>query len=184
MEPVLLEHGCSSVGGGQIVLRYSGVFNQGTVLSLGETYRWGLEATAARAPVRRKAFVAFVELAQNVVHYGRAVGPEGVRIGTMELRIAESGQVTLNCSNPVSPDQVDRIQRKLEHLRLLTPEQIRRAYRQQLHDETHESDESSRGAGLGLLTVAREASAPIEYRIDYPSGKHAYPQLHLSVVIG
>lgn len=173
-----------SSGAGQIALRYSGAFNQGTVLSLGETYRWSLEAANTRAAVRRKAFVVFVEMAQNIAHYARAIGADGVRIGTMELRVAESGQVTLSCSNPVRPDQVDRIRQKLEGVRALSPEQIRRAYRHQLHDDAHERDEISRGAGLGLLTLAREASAPIEYRIDYPSGKHAYPQFHLSVVIG
>lgn len=184
MDRPISEQRCGSLGGGQIVLRYSGVFNQSTVLSLGETCRWSLEATNARAAVRRKAFVVFVEMAQNIVHYARAVGADGVRMGTVELRIAESGQVTLSCSNPVSPDQVDRIRQKLDSVRMLDPEQIRRAYRHQLHDETNECDGISRGAGLGLLTLAREASAPIEYRIDYPSGKHAYPQFHLSVVIG
>lgn len=178
------EQHCSSLSGGQLVLRYCGVFNQSTVLSLGETYRWGLEATNVPAAVRRKAFIVFVEMTQNIVHYARAVGADGVRIGTVELRTAESGQVTISCSNPVNPEQVDRIRQKLDGVRSLSPEQIRRAYRDQLHDEAHESDEISRGAGLGMLTLARVASAPIDYRIDYPSGKHAYPQFHLSVVIG
>lgn len=182
--PVSDEPHCATAGSGQIALRFSGEFSQASVLLLGEAFRWSLEATAVRRPVRRKAFVVFVEMAQNIVHYARAVGNEGVRIGSVELRVAETGKVTLSCSNPVSPDQVDRIRGKLERVRALSPEEIRRAYREQLHDETHESDQISRGAGLGLLTLAREASAPLEYRIDYPSGKQAYPQFHLSVVVG
>lgn len=182
--PAAAEPRCGTVSNGQIMLRYSGEFNQATVLLLGEAFRWSLESTAARVPARRKAFVVFVEMAQNIVHYARAVGSDELRIGTMELQVSDSGKVTLSCSNPVNPDQVDRIKAKLERVRALSPEEIRRAYRQQLHDETHESDQISRGAGLGLLTLAREASAPLEYRIDYPSGKQAYPQFHLSVVVG
>jgi hypothetical protein len=52
------------------------------------------------------------------------------------------------------------LREKLEPLRSMTLDEIKRAYQETLRAEL---PEGSKGAGLGFLTVARDASEPLEF---------------------
>jgi hypothetical protein len=52
-------------------------------------------------------------------------------------------------------------------LRTMTLEEIKRAYQDTLRAEV---PEGSKGAGLGFLTVARDASEPLEFEFEPCSG--------------
>ena len=69
-------------------------------------------------------------------------------------------QFFLLCANPVMSDQVDSIRTRLEPLHTMTVEELKAAYKQALGSET---PSNSKGAGLGFLTMAREASEPLEF---------------------
>ncbi|MNT96692.1 hypothetical protein D3C72_2388500 [compost metagenome] len=57
-----------------------------------------------------------------------------------------------------------RLTDKLDALRAMSLEEIKQSYREQLRNPDHSAtDTLSKGAGLGLLTIARDASAPLEY---------------------
>lgn len=61
----------------------------------------------------------------------------------------------------------------------MSQEEIKQAYRAQLRNE--EQDGVSKGAGLGALTIARDASPPIDYSIvetTEKGGLYAYFYLH------
>lgn len=51
----------------------------------------------------------------------------------------------------------------LERVRTMTLDEIKRAYKETLRAEV---PEGSKGAGLGILTMARDASAPLEYNFQ------------------
>jgi hypothetical protein len=68
------------------------------------------------------------------------------------------------CANLVPLEQVERLRARLEALQGLDAAGLREAYRRQLASEDH--DELSKGAGLGLLTIARACTAPIEWRLS------------------
>ncbi len=66
----------------------------------------------------------------------------------------------LLCANPVSTDNVAQIRARLEPLHTMTMEEIRLAYKKALREE---APADSKGAGLGFLTMARDASEPLEF---------------------
>ena len=70
------------------------------------------------------------------------------------------GRFYVVCANPISHDGAERIRQKLEPLREMTNDDIKSLYKQKLRAE---NEASSKGAGLGFLTVARDASEPIEF---------------------
>jgi hypothetical protein len=77
---------------------------------------------------------------------------------------AAAGAYWIVCSNAVDVSHVPRLTEKLNALRTMSLEEIKQSYRAQLRNAEHSStDPLSRGAGLGLLTIARDASAPLEY---------------------
>lgn len=70
-------------------------------------------------------------------------------------------------------EDVPRLHERLQPLRRMSLDEIKSAYRAQLRNEEHADDATSKGAGLGFLTVARDATEPIEYSIVYSSNSDA-----------
>jgi hypothetical protein len=73
------------------------------------------------------------------------------------------------CVNPVATSAVGHLRERLEPLCNMSLEEIKQAYKVSLRSDT---PEESKGAGLGFLTMARDASAPLEFafypRVDTP----------------
>jgi hypothetical protein len=148
-----------------VVFYYTGYFSQAMVAAMGDALRLRLNRTDAANPTRRKLFSIFMEMAQNVVHYSAdpLTAPDGhdgeMRRGA--LWVGEcNGHFYVVCANPIERTNAKRIQAKLEPLRSMTNDEIKALYKEKLRAE---GEHGSKGAGLGFLTVARDASEPIEF---------------------
>ena len=99
------------------------------------------------------------------MHYSCDALPEeqgqggAIREGAMCIS-AEGERHLMVCVNPVATAAVGELREKLEPLRNMSIEEIKQAYKTSLRAET---PADSKGAGLGFLTMARDASAPLEF---------------------
>jgi len=144
-----------------VVFYHSGHLDEATIASIGALLRRRLHEEGADGAQSRKVFATFMEMAQNILHYGAAHG-DG-RIGA--LCVARSGQgFEVMCGNDMASDQVPRVRKRLEAVQAMEPGKVRQAYREQLASDR--KDEDSKGAGLGLLTMAASSRAPIEFVFD------------------
>ncbi|MDE1990536.1 MAG: SiaB family protein kinase [Betaproteobacteria bacterium] len=152
-----------------VLFYYNGPLSQNVIATMGETLRHRLGCADAGGPKARRLFSSFIEMAQNALHYSPdAPGYPGEKVGALAVGRCGSSDYYIVCGNLVHRDQTQRIRERIEPLRSMTVEEIRRAYREQLKQEPA-SDEVSKGAGLGFLTLARDATEPIEYSlIDMP----------------
>jgi hypothetical protein len=156
---------CELVAKRQIIFYYFGYFSQNIVKAMAEAVRLRLEQTETASTTRRKLFSSFVEMAQNIVHYSsRTLTPPDseereLRQGSLCIACDDQRHY-LQCANPVENDSVEALRERLEDLRSMSLEEIKRAYRETLRSE---QPEGSKGAGLGILTVARDASQPLEF---------------------
>jgi hypothetical protein len=169
--------GVASDGG--VFFYFSGEFTPAVVAALADTLRRRLDERGLEGPVRRRLFSTFVEMAQNILHYAafpeaaeaEADGEAAGRRGVVALG-ATGDTYWLVCANPVPAWLQPRLEARLRALQGLTPEELREAYRRQLVDDGHERrDPLSRGAGLGLITMARACSAPLDWRFA-PDPEH------------
>lgn len=175
---------CNQATGNGVLFYYTGAFSQNVIGTMSDTVKERLEAFGASGPARRKVFSAFVEMAQNIVHYADAAPGGGKKIGALAVGCNDDGKFYVLCANPIRMDQVERVKSKLEPLRTMTIDEIKLAYREQLRNDEHQHEDTvSRGAGLGFLTVARESSEPITYQISYGSGQDAYAEFYLRAAI-
>ncbi|ATA24991.1 hypothetical protein BIY26_01740 [Brenneria goodwinii] len=156
-----------------ITLYYVGYFSQNIISSLAETVRLQLEKKQVPAGIRRKLFSAFVEMVQNITRYSATHLTEldqlnEVRHGSVCVGL-ENGKYFLLCANQVRPDDIEKLRIRLEPLRYMTLDEIKLAYKASLRDET---PPWSKGADMGLLTVARDASEPLQFtfRADTSTG--------------
>lgn len=163
---------CTAADNG-ILFYYTGEFSQNVVAAIGDTLRQRLETVGAPQTARRKVFSTFVEMAQNILHYAHPGDAEGApKEGALAVG-REGERFFVVCGNPIRLEHVPRLQEKLEPLRRMTVDEIKAAYREQLRNEGHEADGVSKGAGLGFLTVARDAASPIDYHIAFnPENEH------------
>jgi hypothetical protein len=157
-----------------VLFYHKGYFSHNIVAAMGEVVKLQLEIAGVSGPTRRKLFSSFVELSQNIVHYSAdMLQPDSEGVGSIRegaVCITTDGERHLMmCVNPVATDDVEGLRNKLEPLRSMSVEQIKQAYKDSLRAET---PVESKGAGLGFLTMARDASAPLEFafhpRADEP----------------
>lgn len=167
----------------QVLLHYSGDLSGSIISTLSDTVRARLDDTAPDRRVARRVFSAFVEMAQNILHYAHR--PEGHDSPLAMLTVVRDGErFAVMCCNRVRNEQIGRIRERVEQVRMLTLDEIKAAYRAQLRNDEHEEQDSeSRGAGLGFLTLAREASEPIDYRIAAIAGEADCADFHLRATI-
>lgn len=166
-----------------VLFYYAGEFTPAVVAAAADSLKQRLATEDASGPAKRKLFSTFVEMAHNILHYAvppeeggvaplatdAATGPKGA-IGVGK-DLPEGGQEAeaapqywIVCSNAVDVAHVPRLTDKLDALRAMSLEEIKQSYREQLRNPDHNANDTlSKGAGLGLLTIARDASAPLEY---------------------
>ena len=149
----------------QVIFYYVGYFSQNIVTAMAEAVRLRLEQSGTTGPTRRKLFSSFVEMAQNIIHYSSdsLTPPEQanaeLRHGSVCIGV-DGERYFLLCSNPIAVDLAETLRQRLETLRTMTMEEIKASYRESLRNE---APEDSKGAGLGFLTMARDASEPLEF---------------------
>ncbi|MYM67190.1 hypothetical protein GTP45_10140 [Pseudoduganella sp. FT55W] len=148
-----------------IIFFYVGYFSQHVVAAISETIKARLDVAGAAGPTRRRIFSSFVEMSQNIMHYSSdSLTPDEqaenqIRRGSFCIGM-KGDSFFLLCANPVDSANVQRISSRLEPLHTMTMEEIKSAYKKALRDET---PADSKGAGLGFLTMARDASEPLEF---------------------
>ncbi len=147
---------------------YSGYFSQNIVAAMADAVRYRLKIQPAKSETLRKVFSAFVEMSQNIVHYSaepitdEAADDHEMRYGTVSLG-QQGDSYFVACGNPVSLDEAPVLKEKIDRIRVMTAEEIKKAYRERLRSE---SEQGSKGAGLGFLTLARDATRPINYAFE------------------
>lgn len=165
-----------------ILFYYTGEFSQNVVGAMSDTLKQRLDSIGVSGPARRKLFSTFVEMSQNILHYADTDAGGG-RVGALAIGRNGDGKYWIVSGNPVRAEHVERIKGKVEPLRSMTIDEIKAAYREQLRNDEHDQDTVSRGAGLGFLTVAREASEPLEYQIVYRSDQPEHAEFYLRATV-
>lgn len=155
-----------------VLFYYEGYLSQPIIAAMSETLRGKLEVEDSANRATRKVFSAFVEMMQNIVHYA-----DGSSIDENNTAPIPCGNVAVGrkndryyivSGNSIATSHVERLRAKLEGIRAMSSDEIKTEYKRKLR--TDERDENSQGAGLGFLTVARDASAPIEFLFEPIAG--------------
>ncbi|CRH39786.1 Putative uncharacterized protein {ECO:0000313/EMBL:BAK12621.1} [Pantoea ananatis] len=149
---------------GLIALQYTGFFSPQNITAMGEVVKLFLENHEQSQKVRRRLFSSFVEIAQNILRYSqdsRALSHNDqlYRFGSLSLRY-DDGRYYLESANLVGSDATHQLRGDLDSLRVMNADEIKQAYRNRLRAE---SPVWSKGANIGLLTLARDVSEPLEY---------------------
>jgi hypothetical protein len=152
----------------EFVLSYSGYASEDVLHSMGETLRQRLADHTEDKGKIKHVFSVFVELMQNLIRYG-AEGPhptpktESRQAFGLIMVIQNGPSIEVMSGNYVLKDEANDLVNRVNKLNDKSADQLRALYREKLRQPPHEG---SKGASIGLVEVARRASAPLSCTVE------------------
>jgi Family of unknown function (DUF6272) len=145
----------------QIMLAFNGSVTQSLIEELGNALKSHLEREEVSNGAAMDVFAVYIEMTQNIRHY--AVQQQLNELDSSAVVVigkTETGAYFVSAGNVVNIDDGLRLEEKVNSLSSLDKTQLRAAYKEQMRRPRDEN--TSTGAGLGLIDMARKASCPIE----------------------
>lgn len=178
MEKVDLYSQYQQIKDHKVLVSFKGAISQEVLSEFGSMIRSSLSAETNT----KKIFAVFIELAQNIVHYSSERqtmfgSASQVGIGIIILR-EKLDHFSLSAGNFISNDTVEKVKLKCEKVNSMNKDELKAYYQEQI--KSPRKTESSKGAGLGLIDIARKADGPIECTIDPIDNSNSF--LTLSVI--
>jgi hypothetical protein len=150
-----------------IFLCFSGPFSQGLMVEIGDILKQRLRAADVDDSTILKVFSAMVEQSQNIIRHSaeklvETQTTDEIMLGIIAVGSNDNRFFVLG-GNKIKNDQVDFLKEKLGGLSVMSKEELKTLYKKQRKSEP---DNTSKGAGLGLIDLARKSSEPIEFSFD------------------
>ncbi|MDZ4726067.1 MAG: SiaB family protein kinase [Leptospira sp.] len=152
----------------RLLIHFKGALYQDILTELGSIIQTSMKGETKI----KKIFAVFVELAQNILHYSleRIANPDESTSGVGMIVVTERPEgYYVSSGNYISSDKITGIEEKIKFINELSPEEKKSYYTKQLRSDR---PDDSKGAGVGLIDIARKSDAPLEYSIEnVPEGK-------------
>ncbi len=166
-----------------ILICFNGPLSQSIIEQLGVAVRRHLEADALDEGMLYDVFAVYIEQSQNIQNYTarkatEGGSPNGVRFDAATIAIGrvEPDHYLVTSGNPIAKADVPALTAMLDELAGLDAGGLKALYREQ-----RRKPREGKGAGLGLIDMARKASRPLEYQVREMDEHTAY--FHLIAVI-
>lgn len=145
----------------KVLVSFKGAISQEVLTEFGTMIKSSLSAETNT----KRIFAVFVELAQNILHYSAEQQPNSngnAGVGIILLKEKHS-LFFLSSGNIVSNKSVEKIKAKCEKVNGMNKDQLK-AYHQELIRGGR--PDGSKGAGLGIVDIARKCDSPIDCIVD------------------
>ncbi len=176
-----LFHLRENLGDAGALITFSGSFSHSLLEELGIAVRKYLEGDQVQKSAMMNVFSVYIEASQNVRNYtANALEDCDSKIGGSSILVIakRDEHYEVNAGNMIKAADVAGLRSRLEEIRPLDKQGLKVLYKEQLRKER---TESSSGAGLGLIDMARRSSAPLDF--DFQTVDNQFSYFSLRVVI-
>lgn len=153
-----------------LLVSFKGRLSQEVLTELGSMIRTSL-STESKI---KKIFAVFIELAQNMLHYSaeRKINEEQKEAGVGILVVRENSiGYHVASGNLVLNEKIEFLTERIQKINSMSKDELKSFYQQQLRSER---PEDSKGAGVGLIDIARKSDGPLVFRFDKLDGKLSF----------
>lgn len=170
--------------GKNIIFYYCGPVAHAGIEGVAQTLRKNLEYEEAGNLTAQSVFSVFIEQMQNILNYSaeRVSKPEeeghDLRVGVVVIGHDKKGYFIM-CGNRMHSADVPALSEKLELIRNMNKEELKILYKER---RRMDPAPESKGAGLGLIEMARKGTEPIEY--DFLPVDDEFSFFTIKVVVG
>ncbi|MGC1179123.1 MAG: SiaB family protein kinase [Methyloceanibacter sp.] len=169
-----------------IIFAFSGYMTETVLSGVGEAIKQKLTIDDADTKTLRSVFAVFVEQMQNIIRYSAELAAQSSAADSplLEIRYGivtigqEGNEYVVQAGNLVAHKDVERLRGRLIKIRDMNKEELRALRKEQLRAAP---EEGSKGAGLGIMEIARRASKPIEFDFTDVDDCYAFFTLKASV---
>lgn len=147
----------------RILMSFKGVFAQPAIVEMASALRSKVASRTNQTMVMKRIFAIFVEMSQNILFYSaeKEVDEEGKESGVGILVVSElDDRYCVSSGNLMLNENVEKIKGRCEIVSRLNKEELKNYYSEQ---RKLPRSADSKGAGLGLIDMARKSEYPIEY---------------------
>lgn len=161
----------------RIMLCFNGPISRSLIEEIGNALRNYLQADNAEASAATDVFAVYIELTQNIRHYTSRKGwPEHDAAATVVIARDDAGHYRLSAGNLAELSDAEALIAHIEALAKLDKAALKLAYKEQMRKPRVEGVAS--GAGLGLIDIARKASAPLSGSLRHLPDGRAFVSLY------
>lgn len=144
----------------QVVLCFNGSISTSLIEEFGNALKSYMRETENELSLVMDVFGVYIELTQNIRHYGNSKVYNGTDSSAIVVIANDSDDhYSVLAGNLVEPEDAEILANKISQLATMDKSELKAAYKKQLREPRNL--ESSSGAGLGLLNVARKTSRPL-----------------------
>ncbi len=157
----------------KIIICFNGPISRNIIGELGSAIKEHIESNHAPELEVMDVFSVYIEMTQNIRNYAVANGfSDHEATATVMIAAAEAGHYAVCAGNLVKVEDGQALVDRIRTLANLDKPELKALYKQQLR-QPH-SEVKGRGAGLGLIEIARRSSQPMEASLDPLDPGHAF----------
>ena len=139
---------------------FSGYFTQSNIEEIGDVLKTKIEEETNDIGFSLKVFSIFVEQVQNILFHSSEIARKNNGVDGIIVIGRKDNQFYIYCGNTINLESKESLIKQIDGLNNMTKKEIKIHYKKQLKKQP---TNMQRGAGLGLIEIARRSSVPIEY---------------------
>ncbi|MGC8602627.1 MAG: SiaB family protein kinase [Desulfomonilaceae bacterium] len=159
-----------------IIFCFCGPISQEVIEGVGGTLRQKMKLEEVDLNTTQKVFAVFVEQMQNIVNYSAdRLIPEDrqegeIRIGVLIVGQENTGFYVL-CGNKIRKEETQNLRKQLDMINRMNKDELKQLY---LERRKMAPMADKKGAGLGLIDIARKSTRPIEFDFSPVDGDFVF----------
>jgi len=167
-----------------ISIYYNGPLWDDGIKGIAEMVKTSLVSEDLSSGASKAIFSVFVEQTTNMIMHS-AEKELYTRLDTEEvstgmLALGNKGNAYfIQTGNAIASSSAEFIKNKIDHLNTLDKKELRQYQKEKMRSENDNPD--SKGAGLGLIEIARRVTAPIEYTLEPIDENLTYFTLYVEI---
>ena len=153
----------------RILFCFVGPIAQSSIEGVGSTLKRNLDLEEAGCTAKMSVFSIFVEQVQNILNYSAEKLGESedldneLRVGVVVVGHEENGDYFIYCGNRIYNDDIVKLTEKIELINKLNKDELKTLYKEY---RKKGNEPGSKGAGLGLIEIARRARGPLNFSFE------------------
>ena len=162
--------------GSDAFLQFYGPFSQELIAEIGQLVKKRLKNEGVNQTIISKVFTLLIEQSQNIYHYSaeRIEDTEHesstLQVGMIAVGMKEN-RYFVQGGNLIENAFISKLEKKLTHVKSLSKEELKLLYKKQRRSAIYSSN---KGAGLGIIEVARKSSRPLEYNFKKIDDQYSF----------
>ena len=155
-----------------VMICFNGAFVHSIIEEIGKALRRYLEGEEEQKGAALDVFSVYIEQAQNVRNYlTRKRFADASHANAIIVIGRKDDRYIVSSGNIVQAEDVKELTLRLEAVRELDVEGLRKLFKSRLRAET---PNSNGGVGMGLIEIARRCTEPLQYAFHAVDEGHAF----------